>query len=180
MYCNYYLILEVNKESSLEEIKKSYKNLAIKNHPDKGGNLEYFKNISEAYQVLTDPEKKKVYDNGNIYDNLRGQNEFTDPFELFNFIFNTQNPNDLNNPFSSRMNISTNSLFSHTAKRGNNRKQRVKSLFKSTSEVISNGKKIETITEIRNGTKYILKKETDLVNNSVTENIIKSYSYKTK
>ena len=59
---DYYKILEVNKQSSLQEIKKSYKKLAVKHHPDKGGNPEYFKNISEAYQVLSDPEKREIYD----------------------------------------------------------------------------------------------------------------------
>lgn len=43
---DYYKILEVNKQSSLEEIKKSYKKLEVKNHPDKGGDQEIFKKIS--------------------------------------------------------------------------------------------------------------------------------------
>lgn len=136
---DYYKALEVNKQSSLEEIKKAYKKLAVKHHPDKGGNPEHFKNISEAYQVLSDPEKRRVYDNGNIFDNLRGQNEFTDANELFNFVFSTHNPHGVNNPFSSRINISTNSLFTHMVNLnigGNN----VNSFSKSTSVVISNGK----------------------------------------
>lgn len=179
---DYYKILEVNKQSSLEEIKKSYKKLAIKHHPDKGGNPEHFKNISEAYQVLSDSEKRKVYDNGNIYDNLRGQNEFTDANELFNFVFSTHNGfsthnlHGVNNSFSSRINISTNSLFpnslfSHMENLnigGNN----LNSFSKSTSVVISNGKKIETTTEIKNGVKSESKIETDLA----TGNVIKSSS----
>ena len=174
---DYYKVLEVNKQSSLEEIKKAYKKLAVKHHPDKGGNPEHFKNISEAYQVLSNPEKRKVYDNGNIFDNLRGQNEFTDANELFNFVFSTHNgfsthnPHGFNSPFSSRINISTNSLFSSMANlniRGNN----VNSFSKSTSVVISNGKKIETTTEIKNGVKSESKIETDLE----TGNVIKSSS----
>lgn len=166
---DYYKVLEVNKQSSLEEIKKAYKKLAVKHHPDKGGNPEHFKNISEAYQVLSNPEKRRVYDNGNIFDNLRGQNEFTDSNELFNFVFSTHNPHGVNNPFSSRINISTNSLFSSMANLnigGNN----VNSFSKSTSVVISNGKKIETTTEIKNGVKSESKIETDLA----TGNVIKS------
>ena len=166
---DYYKVLEVNKQSSLEEIKKAYKKLAVKHHPYKGGNPEHFKNISEAYQVLSNPEKRRVYDNGNIFDNLRGQNEFTDSNELFNFVFSTHNPHGVNNPFSSRINISTNSLFSSMANLnigGNN----VNSFSKSTSVVISNGKKIETTTEIKNGVKSESKIETDLA----TGNVIKS------
>ena len=173
---DYYKILEVNKQSSLEEIKKSYKKLAVKNHPDKGGDPEIFKKISEAYQVLSNPEKRRIYDNGNIYDNLRGENEFTDANELFNFVFSTHNPHELNNLFSSRINISTNSLFpnslfTHMANLnigGNN----VNSFSKSTSITIKNGKKIETTTEIKNGVKSESKVETDLA----TGNVIKSSS----
>ena len=168
---DYYKVLEVNKQSSLEEIKKAYKKLAVKHHPDKGGDQETFKNLSEAYQVLSDPEKRRVYDNGNIFDNLRGQNEFTDANELFNFVFSTHNPHGVNNPFSSRINISTNSLFTHMANLnigGNN----VNSFSKSTSVIISNGKKIETTTEIKNGVKSETKIETDLA----TGNVIKSSS----
>ena len=144
---DYYKILEVNKKSSLEEIKKSYKKLAVKNHPDKGGDPKIFKKISEAYQVLSNPEKRRIYDNENIYDNLRGQNEFTDANELFNFVFSTHNPHKLNNLFSSRINISTNSLFTHMANLnigGNN----VNSFSKSTSITTKDGKKIETTTEM--------------------------------
>jgi len=138
---DYYKILELNKQYSLEEIKKSYKKLAVKHHPDKGGNPEHFKNISEAYQVLSDPEKKIVYDNGNVYDNLRGKNEFTDANELFNFVFNTHNPHWVNNPFSSRINFSMNSLFPHMANFNIRNKNNKNSFSKSTSVIILNGKK---------------------------------------
>ncbi len=63
---NYYHILSVAKTATPEEIKKSYRKLALKYHPDRNKNdkaaEERFKEISEAYAVLSDPKKKKQYD----------------------------------------------------------------------------------------------------------------------
>jgi curved DNA-binding protein len=63
---DYYQILGVSKAASPEEIKKAYRTLALKYHPDRNqGNKEAearFKDISEAYAVLSNPEKKKQYD----------------------------------------------------------------------------------------------------------------------
>ena len=62
----YYEVLGLDKNAKSEEIKKSYRKLALKYHPDKtGGDKDAekkFKEISEAYAVLSDPEKKKQYD----------------------------------------------------------------------------------------------------------------------
>jgi curved DNA-binding protein len=66
MATNYYDILGVSKDASPADIKKAYRKLALKYHPDrnKGDKAaeEKFKKISEAYAVLSDPEKKKQYD----------------------------------------------------------------------------------------------------------------------
>ena len=63
---DYYKILEVSKSSSQEDIKKAYRKLALKYHPDhnKGDKSAEakFKDVSEAYAVLSNPEKKKQYD----------------------------------------------------------------------------------------------------------------------
>ncbi len=63
---NYYKILGISKDASPEEIKKAYRKLALKYHPDrnKGDKVaeERFKEINEAYAVLSDPEKRKQYD----------------------------------------------------------------------------------------------------------------------
>ncbi len=65
-YKDYYKILGVAKSASQEEIKKAYRKLAMKYHPDKNKDdkkaEERFKEIGEAYEVLKDPEKRKRYD----------------------------------------------------------------------------------------------------------------------
>ncbi|CAL5429125.1 unnamed protein product [Camellia sinensis] len=67
MEVDYYNILEVNKNATEEDLKKSYRKLAMKWHPDKNPNNKKqaeakFKQISEAYDVLSDPQKRAIYD----------------------------------------------------------------------------------------------------------------------
>lgn len=59
---NLYKTLGVNKNSTDEEIKKAYRDLATKCHPDKSGEDEKFKEVSSAYMILKDPTKRKYYD----------------------------------------------------------------------------------------------------------------------
>lgn len=80
---NFYETLGVPKNASADDIKKAYRKLAMSEHPDKGGNAERFKEISEAYDVLSDPEKKRQYDMEDVFGgNTSG---FGFPFGAFSF-----------------------------------------------------------------------------------------------
>ena len=57
-----YSILGLDRNASQEDIRDAFKKLAIKNHPDKGGNAEVYKKIQNAYEVLRDEGRRRVYD----------------------------------------------------------------------------------------------------------------------
>lgn len=59
---DYYEVLGVDKQASADEIKKAYRRLAVEHHPDRGGDEAKFKELSQAYEVLSNPEKKQRYD----------------------------------------------------------------------------------------------------------------------
>lgn len=82
---NLYEVLGVDKNVSESDLKKAYKKLAMKNHPDKGGNEEKFKEISEAYSILSDPDKRKKYDMFGTYDENAMQ--MPDMNDIFQNIF---------------------------------------------------------------------------------------------
>lgn len=87
---NYYQILGINKNASLQEIKKAYHRMAIKYHPDKNknGSDTKFKLIAKAYETLSDPEKKRIYDFGG-YSDVNIQNPNINPFDIFDNFFAT-------------------------------------------------------------------------------------------
>src|ERR1700733_15356605 len=59
---DYYSVLGVDKKASKDDIKKAFRKLAQKYHPDKGGDEAKFKEITEAYSVLSDERKRREYD----------------------------------------------------------------------------------------------------------------------
>ncbi|XP_033762053.1 dnaJ homolog subfamily B member 6-like isoform X4 [Pecten maximus] len=111
---DYYKVLGVPKEASVAELKKAYRKLALKWHPDKNPDRKEeaekkFKEISEAYEVLSDQEKRGIYDkygkeglqghhqNGNDYDmggSFHGFHgfQFRDPEEVFREFFGGRDP----------------------------------------------------------------------------------------
>jgi len=81
-----YKTLGVKKDASTEAIKKAYKRLALRHHPDRGGNAEKFKEITKAHEILTDERKRADYDEGGL-DMVEGGGGCgggpTDIFDLF-------------------------------------------------------------------------------------------------
>ena len=59
---NYYEILGIDKKANKEDVKKAFRKLAQKHHPDKGGSEDKFKEITEAYSILSDDKKRREYD----------------------------------------------------------------------------------------------------------------------
>jgi len=95
---DYYKILGINKNATAEEIKKAYRGLAMKHHPDRGGDEKKFKEIEEAYRILSDPAQKANYDNPNPFGNGNMNEEvfeqfFRNPFGFGNgFRSSPKNP----------------------------------------------------------------------------------------
>merc|ERR1719161_2940772 len=82
----FYKLLEVDKNASDAEIKKAYRKLAIKHHPDKGGDPEKFKEITRAYEVLSDSEKRAQYDRFGE-EGLEDGGGGGDPTDIFDAFF---------------------------------------------------------------------------------------------
>lgn len=83
----YYELLGVEKNATASEIKRAYRKLAMKHHPDKGGDEMHFKKVSEAYDVLSDPEKKDLYDKYGKEGLEQGGGGMRNPDDIFNMFF---------------------------------------------------------------------------------------------
>lgn len=82
-----YEILEVEITASTEDIKRAYKKLALKHHPDKGGDADLFKALSVAHSILSDPEKRKLFDETGNLDAEETSQDFEHWYEYFRNLF---------------------------------------------------------------------------------------------
>ena len=139
-------ILELEGNASPDEIKKAYKKMALKYHPDRQEQSlsdqdkkqaeEKFKQVSEAYELLMNPEKFNNFNNGPP--GFPGG--FVDPTELFNHIFRDMNMNQ-GSPFGNMPGFQVN--FNNPGFNNN--------VMRSSSVFFINGQRVEKISETVNG-----------------------------
>src|SRR3954454_2552550 len=90
---DYYEVLEVARGASTEDVKRAYRKLAVKFHPDKNPDdphsEEKFKELGEAYDVLMDGDKRAAYDRFGhaAFSQGTGARGFHDPFDIFREVF---------------------------------------------------------------------------------------------
>jgi DnaJ family protein B protein 4 len=172
-----YNILGVSKSANNEEIKKAYRKLAMKWHPDRNPNNKdlaekEFKKISDAYSILSDPKKKNNYDNygtsdindlkpEDIFQNVFGQQSKRNfHFNNSGLNFNNGFPNDFEDIFNSMNNFNTHNRKSYQGVSNNSKKItkeiliNLEDLYHGTEKKIKitvskkNGRKEEKILEI--------------------------------
>jgi DnaJ family protein B protein 6 len=146
----YYKLLGIPSSATQEEINRAYKKQALKWHPDRNPNqkndaTEKFKQIAEAYEILSDEKKRREYDmygnNNNIY--------FEDPMKMFRKHFDMMNSIFNNDFFSSHSRMFNDidkmrsDLFSNVGKNGSY----YQSFSKSEHSTFQSGKKNTTIIE---------------------------------
>ncbi|KAI0262964.1 hypothetical protein BC834DRAFT_889876 [Gloeopeniophorella convolvens] len=84
----YYDLLEVQPDASESDLKKAYRKKALRLHPDKGGDPELFKEVTHAYEILSDPQKRSIYDaRGEAGLSESGGMGGMDPQDLFSQLF---------------------------------------------------------------------------------------------
>lgn len=91
-----YNILGVNKNADKNELKKSYRKLALKHHPDRGGNKDIFQKITDAYEILNDDNKRKIYDMHGIEAVRQGMGGPNDANDVFSSFFGNSNFMNMN------------------------------------------------------------------------------------
>lgn len=140
---DYYSTLGLNRNASDDDIKKAYRKMAMKYHPDRGGDEKKFKEVEEAYRTLSDPQKKQMFDMGVDPNKSQGNQGFyqNGPFE---FHFNSNNMED---------------IFSNFGFGGFSRAPRNKNVSIKVEILLSdvlNGKDIDAEVSLPNGSKKII------------------------
>jgi len=105
----YYETLGLSPEATAEQIRKAYKRAAVQTHPDKGGNADEFKEVSRAYEVLSDPDRRRQYDQygeepPGFNSNSHESSNFRDPRDIYEHFFGGSSPFSQHSPFQHRSN----------------------------------------------------------------------------
>ena len=180
---DYYEVLGVSKDASEADIRKAYKKLAIRWHPDKNPDNkeeaeEKFKEISEAYSVLSDPQKKREYDTGGMSFEGFDFDDF-DPFAMFESFFgggfgNNKKKGKKNDPFGFNFGFGGfddddddffGGGFGNFGKMGNFREEFSNDEFFGGGGGFGQGTSVKKTTQIING-KKITKTETTTVDSN--------------
>jgi curved DNA-binding protein len=168
-YKDYYKILNIKKDSNSGEIKKAYRKLAKKYHPDTNPNNklaeEKFKEINEAYEVLGDEKKRKKYDTlGPNYNFNDGFNYNSSPFQNRSYEYNRDNTSGFSDFFNSIFGSSDfdlGDIFGGTGKKS----YKNESISKSGSDA-----EVEINIEIEDGL-FGKEKQISIIKNSKKSNI---------
>jgi DnaJ-class molecular chaperone len=139
---DYYSTLGLKRGANEADIKKAYRSMAMKHHPDRGGDEKKFKEISQAYEFLTDPEKRRMIDAGVDPSQQGGGFQGQGPFE---FHFGSGNFDDIFNNFGFGFN-----------QRPQRRNKSLNINVEVSLEDVLTGKIINAEIGIPNGTKKII------------------------
>lgn len=142
---DYYSTLGLKKGASQEEIKKAYRSMAMKHHPDRGGDEKKFKEISQAYDVLSDPQKKNMVDSG--IDPLNPNQGFGNQSGPFEFHFGGGPPPGMEDIFNH---------FGFGFQQRSRRNQTVSINVEITLEDVLLGKDLDAELVLPNGSKKII------------------------
>jgi curved DNA-binding protein CbpA len=163
---DYYKILGVGKDATDAEIKKAYRKLALKWHPDKNQDKreeaeEKFKKINEAYSVLSDKNKRRQYDHGGMhfdFGNFNADDIFKDVFggkDPFSEFFKFDDDDfgefkfgaDFGGDFGGGFHASFSSFTSSGSKKSFTKTVNGKTIHRTEETIIKDGKKQVTVTE---------------------------------
>ena len=131
---NYYDILGIDKNSTQDEIRKAFRFLSLKWHPDRNADnpnsTSIFQSINEAYETLHDESKKKIYDiNNNIYEKEKKEKNAHSPF---NFPFDLKSNKILNNDeINNFIHLFTSNLFNQVNTTKNSDNNEIFTIFNS-------------------------------------------------